>query len=107
MNTHLNINSGLKSHLKGIKSLIVIVLLVASSSVHAIDDYQLKVLFTPSNSDLQAEVNGRVMIYDSLKNKTVEKAMNEQFERIDKMMFVRTQYEQENGDYETEEDGCD
>jgi len=107
MNTHLNINSGLKSHLKGIKSLIVIVLLVASSSVHAIDDYQLKVLFTPSDINLQAETEGRVMIYDGLKSETVDQALNEQFGRIDKMMFVRTQHIQENGDIEVEEDGCD
>ncbi len=107
MNTHLNINSGLKSHLKGIKSLVVIVFLVASSSVHAIDDYQLKVLFTPSEINLQAETEGRVMIYDGLKSETVDLALNEQFGRIDKMMFVRTQYVQESGEYEVEDDGCD
>jgi hypothetical protein len=107
MNTLPVTKNSVKYQLKAIANLIFAVLLVASFSVHANDRYQLKVLFTPSNSDLQAEANGRVMIYDSLKNETVEKAMNEQYERIDKMMFVRTQYEQENGDYETEGDDCD
>jgi hypothetical protein len=32
--------------------------------------------------------------------------LSEQIERIDEMMFVCTQYEQENGGYETEEDDC-
>jgi len=107
MNTHLNTNNGSKSHFKGINSLIVMVLLVASASVHAIDDYQLKVLFTPSETNLEAEFKGRVMIYDGLKSETVDLAMNEQFGRIDNMMFVRTQYIQESGEYEVEDDGCD
>ncbi len=107
MNTHLNTNNGSKSHLKGINSLIVMVLLVASASVHAIDDYQLKVLFTPSETNLEAESKGRVMIYDGLKSETVDLVMNEQFRRIDNMMFVRTQYVQESGEYEVEDDGCD
>ncbi len=47
------------------------------------------------------------MIYDSLDNETVELAMNEQFDRIENMMFVRTQYIQEDGEYEVEDDGCD
>jgi hypothetical protein len=33
--------------------------------------------------------------------------MDEQFQRIENMMFVRTQYIQEDGDIEVEEDGCD
>ena len=96
-----------KENLKGLVCLILATLLLPLSSVHAYDSYQLKVLFIPTKSDLEAEAQGRVMIYDSLKNETVEKALDEQFWRIDKMMFIRTQYIQENGDYETEEDGCD
>ena len=84
--------NNLKAPLITIGNLIFTVLLVSSSSVHANESYQLKVLFTPSKSDLQAEAKGRVMIYDSLKNQTVDKAMSEQFGRIDKMMFTRTQY---------------
>ncbi|MDH3221299.1 MAG: hypothetical protein OEO19_17345 [Gammaproteobacteria bacterium] len=96
-----------KENRKGLVSLILAALLVPLSSLHAYDSYQLKVLFTPTKSDLEAEAQGRVMIYDSLKNDTVEKALDEQFWRIDKMMFIRTQYIQENGDYVTEEEGCD
>jgi hypothetical protein len=46
------------------------------------------------------------MIYDGLKNETVEEALNAQFGRIDRMMFIRTQFIQENGEYEAEEE-CD
>ena len=95
-----------KENLKGLGILIFAALLVNLSSANAYDSYQLEVLFTPSKSDLEAEAKGRVMIYDSLKNETVEKALNEQFGRIDHMMFVRTQYLQESGEYE-EEDDCD
>lgn len=96
-----------KENLTGLACLVIAALLAPLSSVYAYDSYQLKVLFIPTKSDLEAESQGRVMIYDSLKNDTVEKALDEQFWRIDKMMFIRTQYIQENGDYETEEDGCD
>ncbi|UCH39341.1 MAG: hypothetical protein JSU67_14430 [Gammaproteobacteria bacterium] len=97
----------LKVNIKGLASLIFAALLVNLSSAQAYDSYQLKVLFTPTKSDLEAEARGRVMIYDSLKNETVEKALNEQFGRIDRMMFIRTQLIQESGEYEAEEDECD
>ena len=97
----------LERNQKGLLSLIFVALLVILPSAHAYDSYQLKVLFTPTESDLEAEAKGRVMIYDSLKNEAVEKALNEQFGRIERMMFIRTQYVQENGDYETDEDSCD
>jgi len=97
----------MSTHLKNISKMIIPALLIASSSASAYDSYQEKVLFTPSEGILQAEAKGRVMIYDGLDNEKVERAMNEQFQRIDSMMFVRTQYIQENGDIEVEEDGCD
>ena len=38
---------------------------------------------------------------------TVMRAMDEQYDRIDNMMFVGTVYEQEDGELAVEEDGCD
>lgn len=104
MNTQLN--TSIKGQLKAINKLMIPLLLVASSSAYAADSYQLNVLLTPSDSILLAEANGRVMIYDSLKSETIDLAMNEQFDRIESMMFVRTQYAQEDGVYEAEDDGC-
>ena len=77
------------------------------SSAQAVDEYQHKVLFSPSSSILAAEARGRVMIYDGLRYATVTRAMDEQFDRIENMMFVGTLIEREDGDFEVEEDGCD
>ena len=62
---------------------------------------------TPSEITLKAEAKGRVMIYDGLTSKTISKAMDEQFNRIENMMFVRIIHEQDNGEYYVEDDGCD
>ena len=88
-------------------TLFTVSILFSSTSVYAVDEYQNSVLFSPSPGILKAEAKGRVMIYDGLDNETVELAMSEQFNRIENMMFVRTQYLQEDGEYEVEEDGCD
>ena len=82
-------------------------LLLTTTSAFAVDSFQQNVLFKPSNSMLFAEAKGRVMIYDGLKNETVNEALNNQFDRIQSMMFVRTQYVQETGEYEADEDDCD
>ena len=86
-----------------INTLLVLVTMPAQ----AMDNYQYNALFTPSDYTLKAEAKGRVMIYDGLTSKTVDKAMNEQFNRIDNMMFVRIIHEQDNGEYYVEDDGCD
>ncbi len=88
------------------KTLLALGMLTSSVAAYAENGYQHSVLFSPSPSILQAEAKGRIMIYDSLENETVEMAMNEQFDRIENMMFVRTQYIQEDGEYEVEDD-CD
>lgn len=77
------------------------------SQVHAYDEYQHKVLFTPSTAVLEAEARGRVMIYDGLPQATVMRAMDEQFHRIENMMFVGTVIAEENGELVVEDDGCD
>ena len=105
MNTQLKTN--IKGQLKLINKLIISLLLAASSSAYATGSYQLKVLLTPSDSNLQAESKGRVMIYDGLKSGIINLAMNDQFDRIESMMFVNTQYLQEDGEYETEDEDED
>jgi hypothetical protein len=78
-----------------------------TSSSHAFEDYYQKILFEPSEAILEAENRGRVTIYDGLRYDTVMRAMDEQFNRIDNMMFVGTIIEQEDGELDVEEDGCD
>ena len=87
-------------------AILLSALVAAPLSVGAEDSYQKRVLFSPSSEILLAEARGRIMIYDGLTNETVEKALDEQFERIGNMMFIRTLYAQENGEYEVE-DECD
>lgn len=77
------------------------------SPAQAIDEYQYKVLFSPSADILSAESSGRIMIYDGLRYATVMRAMDEQYDRIENMMFVGTVVEQEDGELAVEEDGCD
>ncbi|MDH5355199.1 MAG: hypothetical protein OEY09_12220 [Gammaproteobacteria bacterium] len=104
MNTQLKLNASTETRLNVINKLIISLFLMASSSVYATDSYQQNVLFSPSDSILQSEAKGRIMIYDGLKNETIELALNEQFDRIDNMMFVNIEYEQEDGEYEAEDD---
>lgn len=86
-------------------TLLAMAIILPASSTYAEDDYQQNVLFNPSPGILWAEARGRIMIYDGLKNETVELALTEQFDRIENMMFVRTQYEQEDDELE-EDDDC-
>lgn len=92
---------------RGNKILPAILLVVSSSVFGGNNDYQLKNLFSPTEGALQAEENGRVMIYDRLSSETVNMAMDQHFGRIENMMFIRTQYIQENGEYEAEDEDCD
>ena len=69
-------------------------------------NFQHDALFNPGQLQLQAEAGGRVMIYDRLDNETVELALNDQFDRIENMMFVRTRHVQPSGIVEEDED-CD
>jgi len=87
-------------------AVFVLMLSMVAIPASALDGYQQRVLFSPSSEILQAETRGRIMIYDGLKNETVEKALDNQFDRIENMMFVRTVYLREDGEYEVEDD-CD
>jgi hypothetical protein len=84
-----------------------VLLTPVSMTAGAEDDFQHKVLFNPSSSQLQAEARGRVMIYDGLEDAEVERAFDEQFGRVEHMMFVRTRHTEPDGDVSYEDDGCD
>ena len=83
---------------------IVVTALLTAQAAHS-GDIQQNTLLNPSSSQLNAEANGRVMIYDQMDNETVEMALDTQFDRIDSMMFVRTQHVQEDGSID-EDDDC-
>jgi hypothetical protein len=81
-------------------------LVMHTLTANAADSYQEKVLFEPHQSQRLAEARGRIMIYDGLDSTVVDKAMDEQFDRIDNMMFVRTHHSSEEGEDYVDDDGC-
>jgi hypothetical protein len=76
-----------------------------------IDDYdwQEQRLLQPSASQLRQEKRGQVFIYDGLEYGQVQQVMNEQFDRIQNMMFTRIQHlpPTGSGPAEVEDDGCE
>jgi len=102
----------------------VLIILVMSSlfsySALADDDpqqsWQLSLLFNPGNHQYEMERRGRVFIYDGLRDTVVEQALDEQYERIEGMMFINTvvtdddgvpMTDPETGELLVENDGCD
>ena len=72
------------------------------------DDWQQRRLFSPTTQERAAEQQGRVVIYDGVKDVEVARAMDEQFERVESMMFIRTQITDRAGTVvDSEDEGCD
>lgn len=78
--------------------------------------WQLSLLFNPGEQQYEMESRGRVFIYDGLRDSEVERALDEQYDRVESMMFVNTVITDEDGvpmrDEDTgemlvEDDGCD
>ena len=87
--------------------LTVMLLMPFPTTAGAEDRFQHKILFSPTHSQLKVEARGRVMIYDGLDNAEVERALDEQFDRIEHMMFVHTRHPEPDGEVSFEDDGCD
>ena len=81
-------------------------LALSATSAFAENSFYEKTLFTPSDSMLKAESRGRIMIYDGMDNETVNRAMDEKFDRIDNMMFTRIHYVQDDGEEYVDDDDC-
>ena len=84
-----------------------------AQAADANDGFQYNALFNPSPAQLKAEDRGRVMIYDGLDNAAVERALDQQFGRIEHMMFTRIHEPpddgappNEGGEDSSDDDGC-
>ncbi|MGW8310334.1 MAG: hypothetical protein ACWGNB_04660 [Thiogranum sp.] len=97
------ISSILRSVLIGLTAAAV---LADFSTTSAADDFQQNALFNPSGALLKAEALGHVTIYDGLDNEVVEHALDEQFGRIENMMFTRIRRPQPDGEIIEDDDGC-
>jgi len=80
------------------------------------DRWQLRQLFEPSATQLAVEKRGRVFIYDGLNDTDVEQAMDEEYDRVHSMMFIRTVVtdvqgeplrDPDTGELVVEDDDCD
>ena len=89
---------------------------VAGADEDRLRNWQLTLLFNPGEQQLKVEEKGRVMIYDGMRSADVNRALDEQFDRVEHMMFTNTIMTDATGnplrDPETglvmvEEDGCE
>ena len=91
-------------------------LLLLGGSAWAADvrDIELRRLFEPTPGELAQEASGRIYIYEGLRESDVARAMTEEFDRVDTMMFVRMKRvapkakpdSKEPPTYYTDDDGC-
>lgn len=54
-----------------------------------VSEIERRRLFEPSPGELRAEAAGRVYIYEGLRDTDVERALEEEFKRVQNMMFIR------------------
>ena len=98
-------------------SLGLCVLTAWSNATAAADvsEIELRRLFEPTETELAAEARGRIYIYDGVRDVDVQRALEEEFERVDNMMFIRTRKtddagevkrDKDTGAVQYEDDGC-
>jgi hypothetical protein len=99
------------------KALLAMTLMATLGLASAADvsEIEKRRLFQPTQAELQEEAAGRIYIYDGLTQADIERAMDEEFNRVESMMFIRVKKSDEQGkvvkDPETgyalvEDDGC-
>ncbi len=100
---------------------VIATLLLAISPVQAAfsqsiyERWQLKRLYEPARMQLILEQKGRVFIYEGLTDKQISRVMDQQFGRLENMMFIGTVVTNEQGEPKSdpktglimkEDDGC-
>lgn len=90
---------------------------IASASVSAAqqhEDWQIHRLLHPTAAQRAHEQQGHIFIYDGLRERDVEQAMDQDFDRISSMMFIHVKNTKDDravstdgrGADETDDDGC-
>ena len=71
------------------------------------EEWQKRRLLAPSPVELAEEAKGRIFIYDGLENTAVDVALDEEFHRMEHMMFIRIKEALPDGNVVAyEDDGC-
>ena len=108
----MNTNSSLRyfacprKSFAGLAAALGLSVLATQSFATSSSEYYENALFAPSESMLLAETRGRITIYDGVANHQIEQALDNQFDRIERMMFVRIQYDDPDGSVDIDDD-CD
>jgi hypothetical protein len=95
--------------------LIVLPCATVAAAAADVSDIELRRLFNPTASELVAEAKGGIYIYEGLRDTDIQRAMDEQFDRVENMMFIRIIKTDESGQVQrnpdtgvvvTTNDGC-
>jgi hypothetical protein len=84
--------------------LSAVLLWTGSAAAADVSEIELRRLFEPTDAELAAEAKGRIYIYDGLRDIDVQRALDEEFERVDHMMFIRTIKTKDSGEPERDAD---
>jgi len=110
MKTQTNTNnfqaSQIKEFYRGLVAVAALGIVLAQNANAGGSDYYRDALLDPSEAVLLAERRGRVTIFDGLDEQVVDQALDQQFDRIGRMMFVRTRHVWLDGSVESDDD-CD
>ncbi|MET0008659.1 MAG: hypothetical protein ABW124_18130 [Candidatus Thiodiazotropha sp. 6PLUC9] len=88
----------------------------AEALTPSISEWQIRRLMQPTQSEVSAESDGEIVIYDKLTDRQVSKAMDKHFSRIEAMMFTsivitdntgKPKVDAITGELIVENDGCD
>lgn len=99
----------------GLGTLAILCAVATPTRATELRDIELRRLFEPTPAEIRAEQSGRIFIYEGLRDVDVARAMREEFDRVDAMMFIREQITNDDGevkkDPETgtpvyQDDGC-
>lgn len=80
-----------------------------------VSEIERRRLFEPSEAELRAETNGRIYIYDGLTQSDITAALDQEFDRVESMMFIRVRptdnkgevlMDPASGEALVEDDGC-
>lgn len=97
----------MKSHLLITTSVVIATLLGSSAEAAGSgNNWQLKQLHSPSEGLAKAERGGRVTIYDGIHGQEIDRAMDEQFDRIGNMMFIHPIEGTPTGQVLAQDDDC-